>query len=184
MQRMNNALLKTWPAFAPMVVVAALVSVALAQGSGTKPAGSGSKADNSKDKEKIEVKAELNAEALKAIMDAKVPVVLLDARGPSDQWINGAVPLAHDAEKKAIRKAVAKADQLIVTYCGGPECPMSLMLANNLAEHGYTNVIRFTGGIEAWTKAGFELKAKDDAKGSDTNKPSGSSAKPSGSGTR
>lgn len=40
------------------------------------------------------------------------------------------------------------------------------------------------GGVEAWIKAGFELKAKDDAKGSDTNKPSGSSASPNGSGTR
>jgi len=177
MQRMNNALLKTWPAFAAMVVVAAMVSVAPAQ-------GSGSKADDSKDKEKIEVKAELNAEALKAVMGAKVPMVLLDARGPSDQWIDGAVPLAHDADEKALRRAAGNANRLIVTYCGGPECPMSLMLANNLAEHGYTNVIRFTGGVEAWTEAGFELKAKDDAKGSDTKKPSGSSNKSSGSGTR
>lgn len=184
MQRMNNALLKTWPAFAAMVVVAAMVSVALAQGSGTKPAGSGSKADDSKDKEKFEVKAELNAEALKAIMDAKVPMVLLDARGRSEQWIDGAVPLAHNADEKAMRQAVGNPNRLIVTYCGGPECPMSLMLANNLAEHGYTHVIRFTGGVEAWTKAGFELKAKDDAKGSDTKKPGGSSAKPSGSSTR
>lgn len=177
MQRMTRTIRKTWPAFAAMVIVAAMVSVALAQGSGTKTAGSGNKADDSKDKEKIEVKAELNAEALKAIMDAKVPVVLLDARGPSDQWIDGAVPLAHNADEKALRQAVGNPNRLIVTYCGGPECPMSLMLANNLAEHGYTNVIRFTGGIEAWTKAGFELKAKDDAKGSNSKKPSGSSTR-------
>ena len=183
MQRMNNALLKTWPAFVAMVVVAAMVSIALAQGSGTKPAGSGSKADDSKDKEKIEVKAELNAEALKAIVDAKVPMVLLDARGPSEKWIDGAVSLAHNADEMAIRRAVGNPNRLIVTYCGGPECPMSLMLANNLAEHGYTNVIRFTGGAEAWAKAGFELKTKDDAQGSDTKMPSGSSTKPSGSGT-
>ncbi len=184
MQRTKSTLRNTWRALMAMMVITAMVSVALAQGSGTKPGGSESKVDDSKEKQKIEVKAELNAEALKAIVDAKVPMVLLDARGPSDQWIDGAVPLAHDADEMAIRRAVGNPNRLIVTYCGGPECPMSLMLANSLAEHGYTHVIRFTGGVEAWTKAGFELKAKDDAKGSDTKKPSGSSAKPSGSGTR
>jgi len=177
MQRMNNALLKTWPAFAAMVVVAAMVSVALAQGSGTKPAGSGDKADDSKDKEKVEIKAELNAEALKAIMDAKVPIVLLDARGPSDQWIDGARPLTADADKRAIRQAVGHPGRLIVTYCDGPECPASQMLANHLAEHGYTNIIRFTGGVEAWTKAGFKMAEKDEPKGSNSKKPSGSSTR-------
>lgn len=170
MQRMNNARLKTWPAFAAMVVAAAMVSFVLAQGSSTK-------ADDSKDKEKIEVKAELNAEALKAIMDAKVPILLLDARGPSDQWIDGAVPLAHNADEKAIRQAVGNPNRLIVTYCGGPECPMSLMLANNLAEHGYTHVIRFTGGVEAWTEAGFKMAEKEKPKGSNSKKPSGSSTR-------
>jgi rhodanese-related sulfurtransferase len=172
-------------ALAAMVLLAGTLSIALAQGSGTKPAGSATRTtEEENEKDKPEVKAELNAEALKALLGAKVPMVLLDARGPSDQWIAGAVPLAHDADEKAIRRVVGKPNRLIVTYCGGPECPMSLMLANNLTEHGYTNVIRFTGGIEAWTNAGLELTAKDDAKGSDTKKPSGSSAKPSGSDTR
>lgn len=184
MYRMTRTVLKVWPAFAAMVVFAGVVTVALAQGSDTKPAGSASKAEEPKVVEKIEVKAELNAEALKAIMDANVPMALLDARGPSDQWIDGAVPLAHDADEKSTRRAVANPNQLIVTYCGGPECPMSLMLANHLAEQGYTNVIRFTGGVEAWTNAGFELKEKDGAKGSDTKHQSGVSSKPSGSGTR
>ncbi|GAB4108119.1 MAG: hypothetical protein Kow00105_14250 [Phycisphaeraceae bacterium] len=184
MHRMTHTVMNVWPAFAAMVVLAGVISVALAQGSGAKPSGSASKAEETKAEEKIEVRAELNAQALRAIMDANVPLVLLDARGPSDQWIDGAAPLAHNADVKTIRQAVANPNQLIVTYCGGPECPMSLMLANHLAEQGYTNVIRFTGGVEAWTNAGFELKEKDGAKGSDTKHQSGASSKPSGSGTR
>lgn len=184
MKRMTGNMLRIWPAFAAMAVVAGLVGVAMAQGSGTKRAGSESKAEAPKDEEKVEVKAELNAQALKAITGARVPVVLLDARGPSDQWLDGAMPLAPDADERAVRRAAGHPNRLIVTYCGGPECDLSQKLANHLAEHGYTNVIRFTGGIEAWTEAGFELKTNDDAKGSQTKKRSGSSAKPRGSSAR
>jgi len=189
MHRITNRPFTAWPALTAMVVLAGVVTVALAQGSGSKSAGSGSKneqPEKAEDKagDKAEVNAELNAEALKAIMGAKVPVVLLDARGPSDPSIPGATPLAHDADDKAIRRTLTNRDQLIVTYCGGPECPMSLMLANRLSGMGYANVIRFTGGVKAWTEAGFELHKKDNAAGSGTKDRAGSSAKPSGSGTR
>lgn len=153
-----------WMSTAALAVVLAvgIISTVWAQGSDTKP-GSATKEPG---KMKVEVKAELNAQALKALMDAKVPVVVLDARGPSNEWIAGAVPLTHDADERAIRRALANPNQLVVTYCGGPECPLSLTLANRLAEHGYANVIRFTGGIEAWTKAELTLAKKD--AGSDT----------------
>ncbi|MEX0777780.1 MAG: rhodanese-like domain-containing protein [Phycisphaeraceae bacterium] len=167
-----------------MVLLAAgMLSTVWAQGSATK-AGSTTKEP---DKKKVEVKAELNAEALKALMAAKVPMVVLDARGPSEQWVAGAVPLAHDAEERAIRRALANPNQLVVNYCGGPECPMSLMLANRLAEHGYANVIRFTGGIEAWTKAELPLAKKDTGsttKQQATPPAQGSAPRPSGSGSR
>lgn len=184
MYRKKNSVLNMWPALVAMMVVACMVSVAMAQGSGSKHAGSTSKAEKAKQTEKAQVKAELNAEALKAIIDAKVPMLLLDARGESSQVIQGSVALEYDADEKTIRNIAADTNQLIVTYCGGPECPMSLMLANSLAKQGYTNVIRFTGGIETWTQAGFELNENKDSKGSATKKPSGSSSKSSGSGTR
>ncbi|MBI1367119.1 MAG: hypothetical protein GC162_00545 [Planctomycetes bacterium] len=159
-----------------VVVLAACLSVGvvtmtLAEGSGSK-SGSGSKAES----QKTHVTAELNAQALKALMGARVPMVVLDARGPSDQWIPGAIPLAYDAKEPAIRRLLTDPNQLVVTYCGGPECPMSLMLADHLAELGHPNVIRFTGGINAWTQAGLPLQNK--------NSGSASKSRPSGSGTR
>jgi len=152
-----------------VMVLMSAVSVSLAQsGSKTKP----------KDGEKPahSVKAELNAQALMALKGAKVPMVLLDARGPSAEWIDGAMPMAYDADEKTAKRSLAKREQLIVTYCGGPECPMSQMLADRLAGYGYTKVIRFTGGVAAWTEAGYELKkAKDKpGKGSGSRKGSGS----------
>lgn len=159
-------------AFAALMT--ATVGMTFAQGSGSK------KGEPTKDqKDKADhVAAELNAQALMAIKNAKVPMALLDARGPSAEWIDGATPLAHNADEKAVRKALVNRDQLIVTYCGGPECPMSQMLADNLAKLGYTNVIRFTGGLMAWEEAGFELKADKKAPGS------GSKPKKPGSGSK
>lgn len=174
MYRMKKNVLTLWPALVAMVIVAGMVSVAMAQGSGSKHTGSASKTEQPTQAKKTQVKAEINAEALKAIMDAKVPMLLLDARGQSSQIIQGSVALEYDADENAIRKVATDTKQLIVTYCGGPECPMSLMLANSLAKQGYTNVIRFTGGIETWTQAGFELKGNDDSNGSKSKNPSGS----------
>lgn len=184
MYRTTSTSLKVWSTFAAMVVLTGMVSIALAQGSASKPEGSVSKTEQKTDAQKVEVKAELNAEALHALMHAKVPMLLLDARGASDQVIGNAVALDYNTDQEAISKAAADKNQLIVTYCGGPECPMSLMLANNLAKQGYTNVIRFTGGIEAWAAAGYKLKEKSDAKSSNTTPHTGSSSKPSGSGLR
>ena len=131
------------------------VSLALAQGSGSR---SGSSNRGEEKAKKIEVKAELNAEALKALQGARVPMILFDARGPSKEWISGAVPLLHDASDKTIRQAMTNRNRLVVTYCGGPECPMSQMLADRLATMGYENVIRFTGGLQAWEDAGYAVK--------------------------
>ncbi len=155
-------------------------TLVLAEGSGSKNEGSHAK-ESSSDAKPVEVKAELNAQALKALMDAKVPMTLLDARGPSESWIAGATPMAHDADEKALHKVVSNPHQLVVTYCGGPACPASQMLANRLAQHGYPNVIRFTGGIEAWTKAELPLTKKE--AGSDSKPAKGSGSKPSGSGS-
>ncbi len=165
------------------VLMTAMVGVTFAEGSGSK------KNEPTKDQaeKQVRVAAELNAQALMAIKNAKVPMALLDARGASAQWIDGATPLEHDADEKAVRKALANRDQLIVTYCGGPECPMSQMLADHLAKLGYTNVIRFTGGLMAWEEAGYELKTEKKAPGSGS-KPQqpGSGTKPSkpGSGSK
>lgn len=175
----------------PVLVIAMAASMALAQGSGTKSdrhdQGSSTKASEPADPP--QVRAELNAQALRVLLDARVPLILLDARGDADDPIRGARALAHDADAGVIQTALPRKDALIVTYCGGPECPMSLMLANRLAQMGYSHVIRFTGGVEAWREAGLaEAPRHDDGHdhGSATKEPpaqhKGSSSK--GSGTR
>lgn len=117
--------------------------------------GSGSKSDRVAS---VEVKAEINAQGLKALLDSGVPLALLDTRGRAAQWIAGAKMLAHDADQRTIRRILGSTRQLVVTYCSGPGCDTSLKLANRLAGLGFSNVIRFTGGIEAWKAAGFPVE--------------------------
>ena len=50
-------------------------------------------------------------------------------------------------------------DALIVTYCGGPQCPLSHKLAHRLEGSGYTNVIEYREGIKGWTAAGHKTEA-------------------------
>jgi len=107
------------------------------------------------------VKAELNAEALHALIGAGVPLTLLDARGASSEWIAGAKPCSANTSADDVHRLCPIKQGLIVTYCGGSSCNASLELANRLLEDGYGNVIRFTGGIEGWSAAGFELKRRE-----------------------
>lgn len=175
----SRRFLSTTTVAVAMLMLMGGLSAALAQGSGSK-----SKQEAPK---KEHVKAELNAQALHALINAKLPVVVLDARGESSKIIPGSLALSYDADANAIKKVLPDTNSVIVTYCDGPECPMSQMLADSLAKHGYKNVIRFTGGVETWTQAGFELKtvkADAPASGSDSKKHSGSGSKSSGSGTR
>ncbi len=105
--------------------------------------------------------AEVNTLGLKALLDAGAKVVVLDARsGKYDDGrrIPGAKGLAANASEKEIKKAIRKKDALVVTYCAGPKCPASAMLAERLKELGYENVIEYRHGIKGWTDAGYEVK--------------------------
>lgn len=104
------------------------------------------------------VVAEMNAHALAAIVRAKVPVVLLDARGGAvTELIPGAKTCDASAPPTEIARLVASKDALVITYCGGADCPASQHLADRISTAGYLNVVRFTGGVDAWSKAGFDL---------------------------
>jgi rhodanese-related sulfurtransferase len=48
-------------------------------------------------------------------------------------------------------------DAEIITYCGGPKCPQSMLAAQKLVELGYTNVKAYEGGLEEWKAAGHEV---------------------------
>ena len=105
--------------------------------------------------------AEISTAALAALVRAKVPAVILDAR--TSKWddgrrIPGAKTLtAQDAVSK-VRSLAPNKDALIVTYCGSVKCPLSHALAHRLEGLGYTNVVEYGAGIAGWAKAGHPVE--------------------------
>ncbi len=54
---------------------------------------------------------------------------------------------------------VAK-DRRIVCFCSGEECDLSLHLARNLKQLGYTQLAIFFGGAREWEKFGFAVERR------------------------
>ncbi len=111
---------------------------------------------------------EINAAALNLLMNSGVKMSVLDARtGKYDDGrrVPGAGNLSPMSKPAEVAKAIPDKDQLVVTYCTNLKCPASKMLAKNLSELGYRNVIEFPQGIEGWAASGYPVKkAKQQAK--------------------
>lgn len=98
---------------------------------------------------------EIHTAGLKKLIDSKKTFLLFDARKKITVGvIPGAKPMAYDASEQAIARAVKPhpKDVMIVVYCARTECPLSGYLAEDLVEHGYTNVYKYPEGIEEWMK--------------------------------
>ena len=86
--------------------------------------------------------------------------IFLDARKKADYLaghIKGALQLfmeEFDVEYPLVKAKLPK-EALIITYCDGDECELSLFLARNLEAEGYTKVKIFFGGWKEWTEAGL-----------------------------
>ncbi len=95
--------------------------------------------------------------SLMAMMRAKTPMTVLDARvGQFDDGnrIPGAKALAPDAPAEKVTSMLPDTQALIVTYCVNLKCPASSLLAKRLRQLGYSNVLEYHEGIEGWIAAG------------------------------
>jgi rhodanese-related sulfurtransferase len=108
--------------------------------------------------------AEIQTSALKTLLAAGVPVVVLDARtGKYDDGrrIPGAKQLSPEATEEQAKALIPSKEALVVTYCGGVKCPASSALGARLRSLGFGNVLEYREGIEGWAEAGNEVqKAK------------------------
>lgn len=85
--------------------------------------------------------------------------IFLDARHGGDYRqgrIPGAFSLPFDAqdEKAAEVQALLSPSQPVVTYCAGKNCDESFLLTIELRKQGFTNVVLYAGGMDAWIEAG------------------------------
>jgi len=105
--------------------------------------------------------AVISTETLQAMLAAKTPLVLLDARsGKYDDGsrIPGAKSLNAASKPAEIAAVVASKDTLVVTYCSNLKCPASNALAEHLIKLGYKNVLEYSAGIGGWVEAGLKVE--------------------------
>lgn len=104
--------------------------------------------------------AEISVQDLDAAIKAG-KVTVIDVNG-SDSYANrGHVPGAIDfvANKEKLASLLpADKSQLIVAYCGGPDCGAYAKAANAAAELGYTNVKHLKAGIAGWLEASMPVE--------------------------
>lgn len=155
------------------VVPLVLVAACAATGFSREAQPGGEEDEMAELRKQLQENAIVSTGALKAMLDARTPVVILDARtGKYDDGrrLPGAKALAPEAGEQEMAAAIPSKDALIVTYCTNPACPASGELAKNLKQQGYRNVIKFPEGIQGWMMAGFEVVTTEGAK---TGKGSG-----------
>jgi len=107
-----------------------------------------------------EYDATISTEGLAALLRARLPIALLDARtGKFDDGrrIPGAKSLSAAATAKQAAALIKGKDTLVVTYCSNLKCPASSYLAKRLATLGYKNVVEYRNGIEGWADAGNKV---------------------------
>ncbi len=107
-------------------------------------------------KEKIK---EITAQQLKAMMDSKEPILIIDVREKEELEqgkIPGAIHLSKGVIERDIEKNIPDAHQPIVVYCsGGFRCAL---VAHSLQQMGYENVMSLDKGMSAWVEAGYSLE--------------------------
>lgn len=109
---------------------------------------------------------EIKAKELKAKFDAGEKLLLINPLSDIEfnaKHIPGSVniPLQNILITEQLPK---DKDQLIITYCLGPKCIVSMDAARLLAKRGYTNIMVFTDGIPGWLKEGYAMAANSTQK--------------------
>ena len=124
------------------------------------------KEDSKKIKRESEVKPFKEPIAIKldqAYRLFKQNITFIDARANEDYkagHIKGALNLPYynfDPYKKVLGK-IPK-DNIIVTYCAGSECDLSILLGKQLFEMGYKRVYIFFDGWNEWEKAKYPTES-------------------------
>lgn len=89
--------------------------------------------------------------------------IVLDARTESD-FRSGHIPGARSFSINNFdalfreRGELLKLGKTILVYCSGPTCEDSHQLAVKLSEKGIKEIFVFSGGMEKWIEAGYEIE--------------------------
>ncbi len=89
--------------------------------------------------------------------DRPVLVNALAREGFDEARIPGSINIPASDALRVAPDLLAK-DQPIVVYCSSRSCTASPTLAQKLVDLGFTEVIDFEGGLDAWEREGFPMR--------------------------
>src|SRR5215207_6294146 len=104
--------------------------------------------------------ANIAREELKAKMDRGDDFVLVEALSHThyaSSHLPGAINLPYEFVDEA-EKLLPDKDAEIVVYCMNRECSSSGEEARELEEMGYTRVLHYAAGKQAWIRAGLPVE--------------------------
>lgn len=103
----------------------------------------------------------VDAKWVKSALDAREPLLVLDAR-IAGEFAEGHLPGAVNLDEKAgvtLQSTLPKdKSSPVLFYCNGPKCLKSFESAKKTLELGYGKVYWFRGGIPEWTSHGYPLE--------------------------
>lgn len=102
----------------------------------------------------------ITKEELRNIMFSGEYFILIDTLSREsfeEIHISGAINCPVEEIGKWAEENPDKRDKKIVVYCGSYTCKASSMAADILDRAGFTNVLRYEGGIKEWDEAGFPV---------------------------
>ncbi|MCX6159887.1 MAG: rhodanese-like domain-containing protein [Ignavibacteriae bacterium] len=115
----------------------------------------------------VEPEQKISKELAKQMYDIKA--LFIDARKKEDfdvLHVTGAINIPYEEfhakprqEQMSIMKKFNK-DGIIVVYCKGEKCEVSIDLAYDLAKLGFNGVNIYKGGIHEWKSAGYPVEEK------------------------
>jgi rhodanese-related sulfurtransferase len=97
----------------------------------------------------------------KAYQLFKQGVKFIDARMPeeySEGHIKGAINIPFDGDEsyRSVLNSFSK-DEILVTYCSGTDCDLSILLGDELFNKGFKKVYIFFGGWNDWLERGYPI---------------------------
>lgn len=73
------------------------------------------------------------------------------------------IPYNDDNFVEKVQKKAGSKDKEVIVYCADEECDASVKAAGKLEDAGFTNIIDFSGGMEEWKDAGYEIEGQKKA---------------------
>lgn len=101
-------------------------------------------------------------DGLKALMDEKKDLVLVDTRTPEEfqeAHIKSAISIPEKVFEEKLSLLPSDKKALVVLYCNGVKCGKSKKAAKKAEADGYLNLMIYAEGFPVWEERGFAIVA-------------------------